>query len=68
MTENNKVIELKDDELEKVSGGDNNNTPTAQQLIEEFMLRIGKNNDQTFPTTRTQDVGIEFVVPKGKKS
>ena len=68
MTENNKVIELKDDELEKVSGGDNNNTPTAQQLIEEFMLRMGKNNDQTFPTTRTQDVGIEFVVPKGKKS
>lgn len=68
MSEENKVAELKDDELEKVNGGDNNNTPTAQTMIEEFELRMGKNNDQTFSTTRTQDVGIEFVVPKGKKS
>lgn len=65
--ESKEELELNDEELEKVNGGDNSNIQTAQSMIDEFKLKINQNSTTNF-TSQNKDVSIEFVVPTGRKN
>ena len=66
MVENKEKVELVDEELDKVNGG--NNTSTAQSLIEEFESRIEQNSSQSFTSKKNQGTSIDFIVPIGRKN
>lgn len=66
MTENKVKVELIDEELDKVNGG--NNTSTAQSMIEEFKTRIDQKSNQNILTQRNQGTSIDFIVPTGRKN
>lgn len=66
MVENKEKVELIDEELDKVNGG--NNTSTAQSMIEEFESRIEQNSNQNIPSSKNQGTSIDFIVPTGRKN